>query len=96
MMHTAVSPAANPVRPADRGAYLASLLVPYACAHGWDGPRLAAELGCPLAALPRLLLCLRPRPERYERDVAKVAAYVGLDGQRLVALLHAAEQLPAA
>ena len=82
--------------PADRAAYLASLLVPYACAHGWDGPRLAAEPGCPEAALPRLLLCLRPRPDRHERHVAKVAAYLGLDEESLVALLRAAEQPSAA
>jgi hypothetical protein len=79
------------VRPADRAAYLASLLVPYACARGWDGPRLAAELGCPVPVLQRRLLCLRPRPERYERDVAKVASYVGVEPRRLTAVLRAAE-----
>ena len=83
----AVVPAA---RPRTRAPSIAALLVPYACARGWDGPALARELGCPLPALPRLLLCLPPRPEHFARDVAKVASYVGIDETTLTEVLRAA------
>ena len=77
-------------RTAGPPASLAAVLVPYACAHGWDGPTLAQQLGCPLSALPRLLLCLPPRPESFDRDVAKIAGYVGISATTLAGLLQRA------
>jgi hypothetical protein len=77
-------------RAAGPPASLAAVLVPYACAHGWDGPALARQLGCPLPALPRLLLCLPPRPEAFDRDVAKIAGYVGISAATLAGVLQRA------
>jgi hypothetical protein len=77
-------------RAAERPASLAAVLVPYACAHGWDGPTLARQLGCPLPALSRLLLCLPPRPEHFDRDVAKIAGYVGVSETKLASIIRRA------
>ncbi|HZR97663.1 MAG TPA: hypothetical protein VFE37_03090 [Chloroflexota bacterium] len=83
---------AAPAKPRAAGhpATLAAVLVPYACARGWDGPTLARQLGCPLPALSRLLLCLPPRAEAFDRDVAKIASYVGISAATLASLLERA------
>ena len=93
-METAIRPpvAAGPgvARSAGRPASLAAVLVPYAYARGWDGPTLARQLGCPLPALSRLLRCLPPRPEYFDRDVAKIAGYLAISETRLTSLLRRA------
>jgi hypothetical protein len=91
-MNSTAAAGAAMARATGRPTSLAAVLVPYACAHGWDGPALAQQLGCSLPVLPRLLLCLPPRPEQFGRDVAKIAAYVGIDAVRLTDLLRATAQ----
>lgn len=77
--------------------FLASLLLPYARAEGLDDAALAARLGCPSAALPRLLLCRRPRqdPAGFRDDVERIAAAFDLDPGNLAASLRLAEALEA-
>jgi DNA-binding response OmpR family regulator len=70
--------------------FLAALLVPYARAQGWDESELAAELGCPLATLVRLLLRRRPGPMTWEADVAIAAQACGADPSALARVLRAA------
>jgi len=52
---------------------------------------LAQRLGCLPSAVYRLALCDRPRPRHVGDDVAAMAAYLGLDADRLAAVLHEAE-----
>jgi hypothetical protein len=49
---------------------------------------LQARLACDEAAVLRLLLCEAPMVAAWERDVAWIAAYAGLDVQRLDRLLR--------
>src|SRR4051794_11963474 len=77
-------------RPAGRPTFLATVLVRHACERGPNGPTLARQLRCPVPVLPRLLLCLPPRPEQCARDVAKIATYAGVDAAQLASLLKAA------
>ena len=74
-----------------RPGFLASLLVPYAHAQGWDETELAARLGCPPATLPRLLLRPRPAPPTWSADVAITADACGASPSALEATLRAAE-----
>jgi hypothetical protein len=53
---------------AQRPGYLASVLMPYTHARGWDEADLAAAIGCPVGSLMRLLLCQRPLPATAESD----------------------------
>src|SRR5262245_39875416 len=76
---------------AQRPGYLASVLMPYAVARGWDEAELAAALGCPVGSLLRLLLCQRPLPLTWEASVATLAATYGADPGALLGVLRAAE-----
>ena len=74
-----------------RPGFLASALVPYARAQGWDEERLAQELGCPLATLSRLLLRPRPLPLTWDADVTAIAEVCGADRAALARTLHTVE-----
>lgn len=52
---------------------------------------LAQRLGCSLRTVYLLAFCDRPRPHRFANDVAAMAAYLGLDAERLAAVLEEAE-----
>lgn len=52
---------------------------------------LTASLGCARRTVFELSLCLRPREERWLDDVAEIAGFVGIDLDRLVSFLRAAE-----
>ncbi|MCC7103499.1 MAG: hypothetical protein IT307_00015 [Chloroflexi bacterium] len=88
-------------RAAERAAqgevYLASLLLPYAQCEGLDGDGLATRLGCAPSALPRLLLCRRPRGEtaRFRQDVERIATARELDSEALANVIRVAEALHA-
>lgn len=51
----------------------------------------AAALGCAPRVISELSLCLRPREERWLADAMEIAGFVGLDLDRLVSFLRAAE-----
>jgi hypothetical protein len=52
---------------------------------------LAARLGLATVDLPRLALCLRPRPEHWAEDLAQIATRFGLASEPLAAVLGAEE-----
>jgi hypothetical protein len=51
----------------------------------------AAALGCDPRGVSELSLCLRPREERWLDDATEIAGFVGVDLDRLVSFLRAAE-----
>ncbi|PWS34388.1 hypothetical protein DFH01_25570 [Falsiroseomonas bella] len=51
----------------------------------------AAALACSGRALTELALCRRPRDEHWVGDVAEIAGALGIDADRLISLLRAAE-----
>lgn len=51
----------------------------------------AAELAVSERALNELALCRRPRPEQWVEDVTEVARDLGIDADRLITFLRAAE-----
>lgn len=63
--------------------FLGYWLEGYRAAEGLEPPALARWLGCSLDTLRHLALCLRPRRERLEADVAGLAARYGVDPGRL-------------
>jgi hypothetical protein len=58
--------------------------------QGCSRSQLAAQLGLPPGQLPRLALCLRPRPEHWAEDVAAIAAQVGCEPLGLATLVRLA------
>jgi hypothetical protein len=77
---------------------IASLLLPYACSRGWNAARLARAVGCPLDALPRLLVARNPfmnvndaDDARWRSEVANIARSWAGDPTRLEAILRIAE-----
>jgi hypothetical protein len=86
-------------RAAERAAadpfFLASALLPYARAEGWDDTSLAERLGCQPSDLPRLLLCRRPRPDSqsFRADLARIGETFGLKPTALAELLRLADAL---
>jgi hypothetical protein len=74
---------------ADAG-YCAWALTRYQAAHQLDDPALAAWLGCPLTALPRLALSLRPVPTAadFADQVSRRALVAGCSTVRLGSLLR--------
>jgi DNA-binding response OmpR family regulator len=74
-----------------RPGFLASLLVPYTQAQGWDEDEFAAQLGCPRATLARLLLRPRPLALTWAADVANIAEACGANATALGPVLRAAE-----
>jgi hypothetical protein len=52
---------------------------------------LAAWLGLATVDLPRLALCLRPRPDHWAEDLAQIATRFGLAPEPLAAILSPVE-----
>jgi hypothetical protein len=63
--------------------------------EGLSDEALAARLGIATVDLPRLVLCLRPRPDHWAEDLAQIATRFGQDPEPLAAILRAIE-VPAA
>ena len=82
-------------RAGERRFFLASALLPYARAEGWDDATLASHLGCDHGDLPALLLCRRPTREGsgFRMDVERIAARFGLDAARLARVIRLADAL---
>lgn len=74
-------------------SFMASALAAYRAAENLDDVGLAAMLGCALDDLPVLALCSRPDPAsaRFQADVRRIAAYVGVNPLALVRLLRAVD-----
>jgi len=77
-------------RTAARPAFLGSLLETYREMEAMDDSQLADYLGCPMEALPRVALCLRPAPAppRFRDDVERIAARFALNPDRLATLVR--------
>jgi AraC-like DNA-binding protein len=71
-----------------RPPLMAWLLARFQVQQGWSEPQLAAHLGLPPDELPRLALCLRPRPDHFADDVAALAAQVGCSPRALADLVR--------
>jgi hypothetical protein len=59
--------------------------------EGLSDEALAAWLGLATVDLPRLALCLRPRPDHWAEDLAQLASRFGLASEPLAVLLRAVE-----
>jgi hypothetical protein len=59
-----------------RPPFMAWLLARAPAQQGCSEAQLAAQLGLPVGRLPRLALCLRPRPDHFAEDLAALAALV--------------------
>jgi hypothetical protein len=75
----------------DRPAYVAWALARVQAREGLSDEALAARLGITSVDLPRLALCLRPRPEHWDADLAQIASRFGLTPEPLAVLLRAVE-----
>lgn len=60
--------------------------------EGLSDEALAARLGLATVDLPRPGLCRRPRPERWDADLARIAATFRIDPHPLAAVLRAGER----
>jgi hypothetical protein len=59
--------------------------------EGLSDAALAARLGIATVDLPRLALCLRPRPDHWDEDLAQITIRFGLPSEPLAAILHVVE-----
>jgi len=77
-------------RVGDDPFFLGSALVAYERCAGVGIPGLAAFLGCPVAALPRLALARRPGPHdpHVREQLDRIAARTGAKRDRLAAVLQ--------
>jgi hypothetical protein len=73
--------------------FLAHPLAAFARSAGLDDTALAGRLGCGLADLARLRLCLAPRPDPadFRADLATVATRFGIDLGTLMAAVRVGE-----
>jgi hypothetical protein len=78
---------------------LASLVLPYANARGWDEPALAAAIGCSIDVLPHVLLGRNPfagaeDPDSslWQQDLLVLARTWRVDPGQLEAILRAARE----
>jgi hypothetical protein len=78
-------------RAQNRPAYVAWVLAQVQAREGLSDEALAGRLGIATVDLPRLALCLRPRPDQWDADLAQIAARFGLAPEPLAALLRAVE-----
>jgi hypothetical protein len=78
-------------RAQDRPAYVAWALARVQARERLSDDALAARLGIATVDLPRLALCLRPRPDHWAEDLAQIATRFGLLSEPLAAVLHAVE-----
>jgi DNA-binding phage protein len=79
------------LRAQDRPAYVAWALAQVRAREGLSDDVLAARLGLATGDLPRLALCLRPRPDQWDADLAQIASRFGLVPEPLATLLRAVE-----
>ena len=77
-------------RVSSRPPFMAWLLARAQAQQGCSEAQLAAKLGLSLDELPRLALCLHPRPNHFAEDVTVVAAQVGCSPTALAGLVHRA------
>src|SRR5688500_16786029 len=82
-------------RAAERDGFMAWVLARYRETERLDDDGLAAFLGIDRAALDRLALCGRPRPELFGADVAAIAEHAGASEYRLANLIRQVEALQA-
>jgi hypothetical protein len=77
-------------RVGDDSYFLGSALNAYQRCAGADVAGIAAFLGCPVSALPRLALARRPDPHspRFRRELARLVARTGAAEGRLAAVLQ--------
>lgn len=80
-------------RAAERGGYMAGLLVTYREVQGMGERELAEELGCSAERLPLLGLCRQPRRDgaRFAAEVRELAAFAGADAGRLAHVVRAVD-----
>jgi hypothetical protein len=78
-------------RAQDQPAYVAWALAQVRAREGLSDDVLAARLGIATVDLPRLALCLRPRPDQWAEDLAQIATRFGLAPEPLAAILRAIE-----
>src|SRR5882724_153507 len=78
-------------RAQDRPAYVAWALAQVQVREGLSDEALAAWLGLATVDLPRLALCLRPRPDHWAEDLAQIATRLGLPSEPLAVILRAVE-----
>jgi hypothetical protein len=78
-------------RAQDQPPYVAWALARVQAREGLSDEALAARLGLATVDLPRLALCLRPRPGQWDADLAQIAARFGLAPEALATILHAVE-----
>jgi hypothetical protein len=78
-------------RAQDRPAYVAWALAQVQAREGLSDGALAARLGIATLDLPRLGLCLRPRPDHWNADMAQIATRFGLAPEPLASVLRAVE-----
>jgi hypothetical protein len=78
-------------RAQDRPSYVAWALARAKAREGLSDETLAARLGIATVDLPRLALCLRPRPDQWAEDLAQIAIRFGLAPEPLAAVLRAVE-----
>jgi hypothetical protein len=78
-------------RAQDQPAYVAWTLARVQAREGLSDKALAARLGLATVDLPRLALCLRPRPDQWAEDLAQTATRFSLAPEPLAAVLHAVE-----
>jgi hypothetical protein len=76
-------------RAQDWPAYVAWALAQVRARKGLSDDALAARLGIATVDLPRLALCLRPRPAHWAEDLAQIATRFGLAPEPLAAILRA-------
>lgn len=80
-------------RAQDQPASVAWALTRVQVQEGLSDEALAARLGIATVDLPRLALCLRPRPDQWAADLAQIATRFGLAPEPPAAILHAVETL---
>jgi len=82
-------------RAARRPEYLGWILAEYLASEGKPVVTLQAELRCDEGAMRRLALCRRPRHERFEGDITRIATVLGLDGAVLAGIVRRVQALEA-
>lgn len=86
-------------RAADRAAtvpdFMAYVLAQWGEAEGFTWRQAAERLNCDDHTVPRLALCRRPdpSPERFARDVERIASYVDIDPDVLTQVVRQTDAL---
>jgi hypothetical protein len=78
-------------RAQERLAYVAWALARVQIQEGLSDDALAARLGMATVDLPRLALCLRPRQDHWDADLAQIASWFALAPEPLATVLGAVE-----